>query len=88
MIAVFNKIRIAKGNEWKTAFRTRYRLYKWMVTSFGLANALSTFQKYVNWALRDYLDKFCSVYIDNILVYINRTLREYQDYVWKVFGQL
>ena len=28
VIAVFNKIRIAKGNKWKTTFRTRYRLYE------------------------------------------------------------
>ena len=81
VIVAFNKIRIAKGDEWKTAFRTRYRLYEWMVTPFGLANALSTFQKYVNWALRDYLDEFCSVYVDDILVYTNGTLGEHQDYV-------
>jgi hypothetical protein len=40
-----------------------------MVTLFGLANAPSTFQKYVNWALRDYLDEFYSAYVDDILIY-------------------
>ena len=88
VIAAFNKIRIAKGDEWKTAFRTRYGLYEWMVTPFGLANAPSTFQKYVNWALRDYLDEFCSAYVDDILVYTNGTLGEHQDHVRKVFGRL
>jgi hypothetical protein len=45
VIAAFHKIRIAEGDEWLTAFRTRYGLFKWMITPFGLANAPSTFQK-------------------------------------------
>jgi len=43
VITAFYKIRITKRDKWMTAFCTRYRLYKWLVTSFGLANALSTF---------------------------------------------
>ena len=41
--AAFHKIRVAPGDEWKTAFRTRFGLFEWLVTPFGIANSLSTF---------------------------------------------
>lgn len=88
MIAAFHKIRIAKGDEWKTAFRTRYGLYKWLVTPFGLANAPSTFQKYINWMLKDYLNEFCFAYVDDVLVYSKRTLAEHREHVRKVLRRL
>jgi hypothetical protein len=50
---------------------------------FGLANALSTFQHYVNDALWPYLDLFCSAYIDDILIFSN-TLAEHKQHVWLV----
>lgn len=86
--AAFWKLRIAKGDEWMTAFRTRYGLYEWLVTPFGMANAPSTFQKYINWALREYLDEFCSAYVDNILIYTDGTIDEHRDHVRKVFSKL
>ena len=69
VIATFYKLRIFKGDEQKTAFRTRYGLYKWIITLFNLVNILNTFQKYINWALRDYLNEFYSVYVNDILIY-------------------
>src|ERR1700712_2552103 len=88
VIAAFHKIRIAEGDEWKTAFRTRYVLFEWLVTPFGLANAPSTFQKYINWALRDYLDEFCSAYIDDILIYTNGSRHEHREHVKKVLQRM
>ena len=88
IIAAFYKLRIFEGDEWKTAFRTRYGLYEWMVTPFGLANAPSTFQKYVNWALRDYLDEFCSAYIDDILIYSSGSRKQHREHVGKVLQRL
>ena len=43
IIAAFNKLRIKEGEEWKTAFRTRYGLYEYLVMPFRLANGLSSF---------------------------------------------
>lgn len=88
VIAAFHKIRIADGDEWKTAFRTRYGLFEWMVTPFGLANAPSTFQKYINWALRDYLDEFCSAYVDDILIYSSGSISQHRQHVSKVLQRL
>jgi hypothetical protein len=39
----FHKIRIRKGDEWKTAFRTRYGLYEWLMILFGLTGISVTF---------------------------------------------
>lgn len=86
--AAFHKIRIAKGQEWMTAFRTRYGLYEWLVTPFGLANAPSTFQKYVNWALREHLDEFCSAYIDDVLIYTDGSLEQHHEHVRQVLLKL
>ena len=39
----FNLVRITKGEEYKTAFKTRYRLYKYLVMLIRLINILATF---------------------------------------------
>jgi transposase InsO family protein len=88
VVAAFHKIRIAEGNEWLTAFRTRFGLFEWLVTPFGLANAPSTFQRYINWTLRDYLDEFVSAYLDDILIFSGGTLTEHREHVNKVLRRL
>jgi hypothetical protein len=81
VIQAFHKIHIAKGDEWKTAFCTRFGLYEWLVTPFGLANAPSTFQQYINWVLQEEVDDFCSAYINGILIYSNGSRKDHEDKV-------
>ena len=40
----YNLIRIAEGDEWKTAFRTHYGSYEFQVMHYGLTNAPASFQ--------------------------------------------
>ena len=86
--AAFHKIRIAKEQEWMTAFRTRFGSYEWLVTPFGLANAPSTFQRYINWALRDFLDEFASAYLDDVLIFTEGSLKKHHDHVRQVVERL
>ena len=83
----YNLVRIAEGEEWKTAFRTRYGLYESLVMPFGLTNAPADFQALNNDVLRAYLDDFCTAYIDDIMIYSN-TLKEHKEQVYKVLKAL
>ena len=60
---------IAEGDEWKTAFQTRYGAFEWSVMPFGLTNALATFQRFMNDLFSDLLDVCVVVYLDDILIY-------------------
>jgi len=65
----FHQIRMKEGDEWKTAFRTRYRLFEFQVMPFSLTNAPSTFQDMMNHVLSDLLDAGVIAYMDDILIY-------------------
>ncbi len=66
----------------------RYELYKWIMTSFELVNVSSTFQRYINWVLQNFLDEFCSVYVNNILIFTDESLHQHQNHVQRVLLQL
>jgi hypothetical protein len=69
-VCVFSKIdRRFESDIPKTAFVSRYGLYKFTVMSLGLTNALTYFMYMMNKVFMEYLDKFVMVFIDDILVY-------------------
>lgn len=74
IIAAFNHIQIAEGQEWITAFNTRYGLFETLIMPFGLSNAPATFQARINKILQPYLEIFCTAFINNILIYSNDLL--------------
>jgi hypothetical protein len=84
---VFYYIRIDPVSEELTSFRTRYSSYRCKVLSFGLTNGPAIYQRYINNVLLDYLDDFCTAYLDDILIYSDNVL-EYEAQVKKVLQRL
>src|SRR5690606_16923696 len=76
-----------KGDEWKTAFRTRYGHYEYLVMPFGLTNAPATFQAYINDVLKKYIDHFVVVYLDDILIY-SKNYQQHVEHVKQVMKEL
>ena len=83
----YHRIRIRRGDEWKTAFRTRYGHFEYLVMPFGLTNAPATFQAYINKSLIGLIDQFCVVYLDDILIY-SETPEEHIRHVKQVLERL
>jgi RNase H-like domain found in reverse transcriptase/Reverse transcriptase (RNA-dependent DNA polymerase)/gag-polyprotein putative aspartyl protease len=65
----YHLVRIAEGDEWKTAFSTRYGQYEYTVMPLGLCNAPSVFQQMMNEIFHDMLDDGVLIYLDDILIW-------------------
>ena len=87
VIAIFNEIQIRENDKKKTAFLIKYELYEYVVMLFDFCNAFETFQFYINKILRDYLNDFCIIYLNDILIY-NNNKKKHTIYVRKIFDKL
>ncbi|TYK18660.1 ty3-gypsy retrotransposon protein [Cucumis melo var. makuwa] len=82
----YHQLRIKDGDVPKTAFRSRYGHYEFIVMSFGLTNAPTVFMDLMNRVFREFLDTFVIVFIDDILIY-SKTEAEHEEHLRHVVSK-
>ncbi len=83
----YHLVRIRKGDEWKTAFNTPTGHFEYLVMPFGLSNSPAVFQTLVNDVLRDVVNRFVFVYLDDILIF-SQNERDHIQHVRLVLQRL
>ncbi|CCO35134.1 Retrotransposable element Tf2 155 kDa protein type 1 [Rhizoctonia solani AG-1 IB] len=83
----YNNVQIKEGDEWKTAFKTKYGSFEYLVMPFGLTNAPAAFQRFMNDLFRDLLDITVVVYLDDILIF-SKDPSEHNKHVREVLQRL
>jgi hypothetical protein len=83
----YHQITMKKYDEWKTTYKTKYGLYKWLVMPFKLTNVPRIFIRLINYILRAFIGRFAVVYFDDILIY-SKGLDEYIDHLRQVLDVL
>ncbi len=87
IISAFNKLRMHFDSENYITFITALEAYKYKMLSFELTNESIFFQQYMNDVLWDFLNDFCQVYLDDILIY-SKTRKKHRDHVKLVLSRL
>jgi hypothetical protein len=83
----YHQLKIWESDIPKTAFRTRYGLYKYTLMSFGLTNAPTYFIYLMNKVFMEYMDRFVVVFIDDILI-LSKTMEEHEEHLRLVLEKL
>ena len=83
----YYQLRVKGEDILKTAFRTRYGHYEFLVMPFGFTNAPTSFMDLMNMVFKHYLDQFAVVFIDDILVY-SKNKEEHEKHLHVVLQTL
>ena len=76
----YHQLRVQESDVPKTAFRTRYGHYGFLVMSFGFTNAPEAFMDLMNRVFQPYLDRLVIIFIDDILVY-SGSLKKHSEHL-------
>ncbi len=87
IISAFNKLQMHFNSENYIIFITALEAYKYKMLSFKLTNELIFFQQYMNDVLWDFLNNFCQVYLNDILIY-SKIRKKHRNHVKLVLSQL
>ncbi len=87
IISAFNKLQMHLDSENYITFITALKAYKYRVLSFKLTNESIFFQQYMNDVLWDFLNDFCQVYLNDILIY-SKMRKKHRNHVKLVLNWL
>ncbi len=87
IIFAFNWLWIKEEDEVLIIFHTWFELFKYLIMLFNLCNESVLFQKYINNTFCKHLNKFCTAYLNDILIYFNNEL-EHEIYIKLILWKL
>ena len=79
----YNQVLVKEANKYMTAFTTKWGTYAYNKMPFGLTTVGVTFQKAMEMAFKNMIEKFVLVYLDDITIY-SRSVIDHFGYLRQV----